>query len=180
MKATEDLKQEHEGILLMLNIMEKISAMNDINILHLAQIIDFIKTFVDKCHHGKEEDLLFPKLIEKGISKENGPIGVMLYEHEQGRKYIKELSDSFENYKNGDKSAIAGIKDNMNKYINLLRNHISKEGNVLFNMADKVLSAEEQDNLFEGFEKIEIERIGIGKHEEYHKLLKSLKTEYLS
>jgi hemerythrin-like domain-containing protein len=180
MKATEDLKQEHEGILLMLNIMEQISAMNELNTVHLAQIIDFIKTFADKCHHGKEEDLLFPKLIEKGIDKENGPIGVMLFEHEQGRKYIQELSNSFENYKNGDKSAIVGIKDNMNKYINLLRNHISKENNMLFNMADKVLSVEEQDNLFEEFEKIEIERIGVGKHEEYHQLLKLLKKEYLT
>jgi hemerythrin-like domain-containing protein len=179
MKATEDLKQEHEGILLMLNIMEQISAMNEPNIVHLAQIIDFIKTFADKCHHGKEEDLLFPKLIEKGIRKENGPIGVMLYEHEQGRKHIKDLSVSFENYKNGDKSAISGIKENLNKYIDLLRNHISKENNVLFKMADEVLSEKEQDSLFEEFEKIEIERIGIGKHEEYHQLLKLLKKEYL-
>lgn len=180
MKATENLKQEHEGILLMLNIMEQITLRDELNNGHLAQIIDFIRTFADKCHHGKEEDFLFPKLIEKGIPKENGPVAVMLFEHEAGRKYIKSLAEAFEKYKAGDKSAIVSIKENMTGYINLLRSHISKENNVLFNMADNILSAEEQDVLFDKFEKIESERIGAGKHEEYHKLLDSLKKEYLS
>jgi hemerythrin-like domain-containing protein len=180
MKATQDLRKEHEGILLMLDIMEQISLKDEINKEHLANIIDFLKTFADKCHHGKEEEFLFPKLVEKGIGNENGPIGVMLADHEQGRKYIKGLNDSFENYMKGDKSSIVIIKENLNNYINLLRSHISKENNVLFNMADKVLSEEEQNLLFEDFEKIEIERIGEGKHEEYHELLKSLKKEYLT
>jgi hemerythrin-like domain-containing protein len=180
MKATENLKHEHEGILLMLDIMQEISLQDEINIDDVAVIIDFIKTFADKCHHGKEEDFLFPKLIEKGIPNEGGPVGVMLYEHGVGRKYVKALSESFENYKSGDISAINGIKENMNNYISLLRNHISKENNILFNMADNFLSAEEQNQLFGEFEKIEAERIGEGKHEEYHKLLKSLKEKYLS
>jgi hemerythrin-like domain-containing protein len=61
----------------------------------------------------------------------------------------------------------------------LLKDHIEKENSVLFMMADSRLSEKRQDELFEGFEKIEEERIGVGKHEEFHGLLKKLSGAYL-
>lgn len=183
MKATQQLKDEHEGIKLMLNIMETIS--NDLekgkelNINHYEKILEFIKGFADKCHHGKEEDILFPSLIEHGMSKEGGPIAVMLYEHQLGRSHIKDLSLAFEEFKKGNKQAINNIISSSTDYVELLRNHIEKENNVLFMMADRVLNETEQSNIFEAFEKLEDEKIGVGKHEEFHKLLKELRSIYL-
>jgi hemerythrin-like domain-containing protein len=183
MKATQQLKDEHEGIKLMLNIMERIS--NDLkkgkelNNVHFGKIIDFIKGFADKCHYGKEEDILFPALGNHGIPKEGGPIAVMLNEHQLGRGHIKELSHAFEEYKNGNKKAVDNIISSTMAYVQLLRNHIEKENNILFMMADNVLKEEEQSKIFDAFEKLEVEKIGIGKHEEYHQLLKELKNIYL-
>jgi len=183
MKATQQLKDEHEGIKLMLMIMEKIS--NDLkngkelNSDHYGKIIDFIKGFADKCHHGKEEDILFPAMVNHGVPNEGGPIAVMLNEHQLGREHVKSLSSSFEDFKAGNKSASMGIISSSMGYVQLLRNHIEKENNILFMMADKVLNEAEQDEIFEAFEKLEVEKIGIGKHEEYHHLLKELKTIYL-
>ena len=99
----------------------------------------------------------------------------MLYEHELGRNYIKSLSRAFDEFKKGNKNAIDDIVSNTSSYIQLLRNHIEKENNILFMMADKVLNEEEQSKISDSFEKLEVEKIGAGKHEEYHKLLKELK-----
>ena len=61
----------------------------------------------------------------------------------------------------------------------LLKYHIEKENNILFMLADKILNEEEPSKIFDAFEKLKVEKIGIGKHEEYHHLLKELKTIYL-
>ncbi len=183
MKATQQLKDEHEGIKLMLNIMEAIcndlEKGKELNIDHFEKILDFIKGFADKCHHGKEEDILFPDLIEHGLQKEGGPISVMLHEHQLGRDHIKSLSSAFNELKGGNKSSINNIISSSGSYIELLRNHIEKENNILFMMTDRVLNEKEQLKIFDDFEKLEIEKIGSGKHEEYHKVLKELKSIYL-
>jgi hemerythrin-like domain-containing protein len=183
MKATEQLVQEHQGIMLMLNIMskvaDKIEKAQELNKEHTEKILEFLKIFADKCHHGKEEDILFPVLESKGIQRENGPIGVMLYEHKVGRGFIKEMSEAFDKYKTGDKTALPKISNSMRSYINLLTGHIHKENDILFPMGDRVLSDQLQSELLEKFEKLEVEKIGIGKHEEFHALLKKLKEVYL-
>jgi len=180
MKATEQLMAEHEGIKLMLSIMLKMIENNaEPDKEHLEKAIDFIKVFADKCHHGKEEDLLFPALEKAGISKDRGPIGVMLSEHTEGREYIKNLSEAFIRYKAGDKTALSLIRENISNYVILLRNHIDKENNVLFMMADRFLTEGQQEELYEKFEKMEIEKIGEGKHEQYHKLLHEFQNRYL-
>jgi len=88
MTPTEDLINEHKAIKVMLSIMTKIAENIKANkgyyIKDVEQIVDFLKTFADKCHHGKEENVLFPALVLAGIPKENGPIGVMLQEHTLG------------------------------------------------------------------------------------------------
>ena len=105
MKPTEDLIHEHNAIKVMLNIMQKIAEniRNDkeFDIKDVEKIVDFLKTFADKCHHGKEENALFPALVGAGVPKENGVVGVMLYEHTVGRGYIKEISNGIEKFKIG-------------------------------------------------------------------------------
>lgn len=183
MKATKQLKDEHEGIKIMLDIMEKIAddirKGKDLNVPHYENILDFIKGFADKCHHGKEEEVLFPAMEKKGFQHDSGPIAVMLEEHEQGRSFIRTLNKAFNEYKNGNKNVTNSIVQNSMSYVHLLRNHIEKENHALFMMADNVLSESEQEKILEEFERIEKEKIGIGKHNEYHALLKGLKQIYL-
>jgi hemerythrin-like domain-containing protein len=83
--ASEDLINEHEGILEGLRILEKmvdlIRANKPFEINDLKEMINFFKLFTDKCHHGKEEGMLFPEMEKAGIPKENGPTGQMLIGH---------------------------------------------------------------------------------------------------
>lgn len=84
MKPTDILKEEHVLILEMLRVIEAMCAKMDKgerpDIASLEKMIDFIRNFADKCHHAKEEKLLFPALEKAGIAREGGPVGVMLHE----------------------------------------------------------------------------------------------------
>lgn len=183
MKATRQLKDEHKGVMLMLRILGEVSRKlqieNHIETEHFQSMLEFFRVFVDQCHHGKEEELLFPALTHVGIPQD-GPIAVMLFEHEMGRKYVRVMTEAFERYKMNDASAAAAIAQNARDYIELLTDHIDKENNILFAMADDRLSEKAQEELFEGFEKIETARIGTGKHQEFHNLLHHLSDIYLT
>lgn len=125
MRATEELRAEHDGILVILAILEKISDRistgETVELGHLDKIMEFLRVFADRCHHGKEEGILFPALEEAGVPKEGGPIGVMLYEHTDGRNHIKEMSDALEGLKAGNESARHAFVDASRKYVALLR-----------------------------------------------------------
>ncbi len=183
MKATDELKKEHRGIERMLTVAEaiagKLETGQPIPPEHLSRMVEFFQVFADKCHHGKEEDQLFRSLEETGFAPFAGPIQVMLEEHKQGREYVKAMAQAAKDYAYEPEKTANAFSENARGYISLLRQHIQKEDNVLYPMADKHLSPEEQDRLLESFEQIERERIGPGKHEEFHKLRNELGKIYL-
>ncbi|MBN1936776.1 MAG: hemerythrin domain-containing protein [Anaerolineae bacterium] len=88
---------------------------------------------------------------EAGISRQGGPIDVMLSEPTTGRSHMRALDKAAKGYKAGDPDAISRIVENARGYVALLTQHIHKEDNVLYPMADRVLSAEKQAALEEGF-----------------------------
>ena len=61
---------------------------------HFDDIIEFSKVFMDRCHHTKEEELLFPAMVAAGFPKDS-PLAVMLHEHELGRNHIKAVNEAF-------------------------------------------------------------------------------------
>ncbi|MBI4962289.1 MAG: hemerythrin domain-containing protein [Desulfomonile tiedjei] len=183
MKATEQLRAEHHGIQVMLQVLKaiclKLQAGEKVNPDHVEKIIEFFRLFADRCHHGKEEDLLFPAMEAAGVPKHGGPLGVMLAEHDVGRGYLRAMAEALEKYRSEDVESAADLAAHARKYIAFLNLHIEKENTVLFPMADSRLPAEKQDQLYEEFEKFEEEKIGSGVHEQFHKLLDDLAHTYL-
>ena len=102
----------------------------------LSDCVTFFRLFADACHHAKEEDLLFPELESAGLPHDDGPIAVMLDEHRRGRLFVKAMADAHPGVRAGDAGARATFERNARAYIDLIRNHITKEDNVLFMMAD--------------------------------------------
>lgn len=181
MTAIEELKHEHRVIERMLAILEaaaaKADAGQELPTDFFPKVVDFIRNFADRCHHGKEEDNLFPAMEKHGISRQAGPIGVMLMEHEQGRAFVRGMDEATQRFASGDRTALKAALDNAQGYAELLRQHIDKEDNILYQMADQVLTPADQQELLLKFEKVEQERIGVGKHEEYAKLVEDLERE---
>jgi len=183
MSFTDQLDKEHKLIKSMLVILEAVcrkeESPNNIDPNHLEDIVEFIKVFADKCHHGKEEELLFPALENAGIPRDGGPIGVMLQEHDIGSGFVQAMKKSAIQYKSGNKEAFTQFAENGRNYIELLRQHIEKEDKILYPMAEQVISSENQHMLLGKFNEVEREVLGIDKHEEFKGLIKSLEQTYL-
>lgn len=183
MTPTGQLKEEHEGVKLMLNILEKVcermEAGKDVDPGHVDRILEFLKVFVDTCHHAKEEDILFPAMERAGIPRDGGPIGVMLSEHVAGRAFVRGMAKAAEALRRGDRAAATPFQGDARGYIDLLRAHIEKEDGILYPIADARLSPATQKEILESFEKVEEERVGHGRHEEFHRMMEQMKRVYL-
>ncbi len=179
--ATQILRKEHEAILKMLEATERTASLLErrakVAPETLAGLLEFFQLFADRCHHGKEEELLFPLLEEKGLPRIGGPVGVMLWEHEQGRALVAQMSASGAAYAQGDAAAATRWSQAARQYASLLRDHISKENNILFVMAERLLSDSEQRELAETFERVEVEKMGAGTHERLHARMEELLAE---
>ena len=125
----------------------------DIN--HLKSVVNIIQNYADGLHHKKEEDLLFPLFEQRTAGGHCAPVGVMLMEHEQGRAYVKGMLEKISLYESGNEGALQLVYQNMFGYAELLQNHIDKENNVLFRMADDALSPGDQEMLLNKFDDIE-------------------------
>lgn len=168
-KATQDLRNEHDAILFVLQILDKMMQSKEQSretmMQYYGELVYFLQIFADKCHHGKEELYLFQEMVHQGIANEGGPIGVMLEEHARGREYIAHMSHAL-----GVKNLIT-FNEAAVKYRDLLRQHIEKENNILFRMADRIIEDKDQDALFEQFEQYEESVIGHGVHEKLHSMI---------
>jgi hemerythrin-like domain-containing protein len=182
MSPTQELVAEHDAVLIALQILEKVEpaleagdgqAAED-----LGQLLEFLRVFVDRCHHGKEEDVLFPEMERRGARRDGGPIGVMLMEHEIGRGHVRAMSAGFDRLRLGDAAGVTAVVSSARAYRELLRAHIYKENNILFPMADRMMPGDAAAKVVEQFAEIERDRVGEGKHEAFHVMLHTLKDRY--
>ncbi len=175
MKATEILKHEHQVILMVLEAARQearsIEATGRFDAERVGQFVEFFRHFADRCHHAKEEGHLFVRMSQRGFPVEGGPIAVMLHEHDEGRRHVAAIAEALAS---PSKQAAATIRDHLAAYAELLEQHIHKEDNVLYVMADQVLTEQDQRELAEIFERIEAEEMGEGVHERYHQLAHAL------
>lgn len=180
MEATHILKEEHEVIERVIAALEsavqKLQAGQDLPPTFFLETAQFVRGFADGCHHKKEEDVLFPAMVAHGMAVEGGPIGVMLAEHEQGRRAIRAMVAAAERWAEGDPAARAEVVRHALEYTALLRQHIEKENHILFPLAEDILPMETQARLVERFERLEHEETGEGIHEKYLALAERLCT----
>ena len=162
-RATQILRDEHEVILDVLDGLELLAehahGCGILDVQAATDALEFLATFADRCHHGKEERALFPMLERKGLPRNVGPLAVMLSEHDEGRAKIAAMRAAL------TANAPERFAAHARTYIELLRDHIAKENQVLFPMADGLLGEREQSELLEAFGSIEEGDLGAGTHE---------------
>jgi len=168
------LVDEHTVILSVLDSLEKVAAGDErgggFSREFYEKAFDFFPAFADTCHHGKEEAQLFPLLEERGIPREGGPIGCMLAEHDDGRAHVKAVKKALPKAAQGDRAAQETVRSEALAFASLLRNHIFKENNILFTMADRVLSAQDKELLEKKFNCSHHSPLPPGAHEKYEAL----------
>ena len=167
MDALDLLKQEHDVIERVLDLLEhaagRVEARRRVPEGFKSWAVEFFRQFADRCHHAKEEDILFPLLEQRGIPREGGPIGVMLSEHEIGRECVRRMDDATDPTPKHDAAFAAAAEE----YTTLLREHIFKENNILFQMARQCLSKQDAADVMEKFRSVEEEKGGQEFHGRY-------------
>lgn len=155
MRAVDVLVKEHDAILWVVAAAKreaaKIAKSGRVDGKRIREMIAFFQGFVDRCHHAKEERVLFPALEARGVPRYMGPIGCMVREHGLGRGEVEAMSAALEAYEEGRKTAAATLARHLAWYADLLTAHIERENEVLFKMGDRVLSAKDQAVLVDGF-----------------------------
>jgi hemerythrin-like domain-containing protein len=178
MKPSDILKSEHRVIEQVLDCLEQLAQHSanagQCDVRSAEQAIDFFRNFADRCHHGKEEEHFFPAMEAKGFSRDCGPTGVMLLEHELGRREVTGMSSALAACQAGDGAAPQRFAEHARAYIRLLREHIQKEDHCLFSMADQAFTPADQQQLLTAFEHVEAEHMGAGTHEKYLQLANEL------
>jgi hemerythrin-like domain-containing protein len=138
----------------------------------------FFRDFADRCHHAKEEDLLFPLLEkEKGFSTESGPTAVMRAEHVEGRACVRRMGESIDAAEAGDKTAVGRFVEAAAAYVDFLRSHIGKEDHCLFPNLGYTLTGDDHRRLLAAYDAAE-ERLGSGAHERLHGIADALAARW--
>lgn len=162
---TEILEAEHRVIALIVGeapvLASKLEEGGLVDNMLLAGIVEFMKVYADQCHHGKEEELLFPALAEKGVPMHGCPIGGLISEHARGRVLVKGLEEAAAALQKNeaDVSARDHLIANLRGIADLYPGHIWREDYMLFPMTGKILGMEEQEALYAAFQKVD-DRIG--------------------
>ena len=150
------MMQEHELIVEVLAALqamaEKLAAGGEVAREDVADFGRFFRDFADKCHHGKEEDRLFVKMVEAGFPQDNGPIAVMLAEHDAGRREVRGLLAIGGGSGPLNEAERARAIEEAGQFVPLLYAHIQKENNILYPMAQNTIPPEEFELLDESCE----------------------------
>ena len=182
MKPTDILSHEHRVIEQVLTCLEKRAERCEAGGKLAAQpaqdAVEFFRHFADRCHHAKEEAHLFPAMEAKGFSREGGPTGVMIYEHELARAHVRAMGEAVAAASAGDAPSLKQFSQHARSYIALLRQHIEKEDHCLYAMANQAFSEEDQQKLLATFEQVEREELGSGTHEKFLEVANELADRF--
>lgn len=150
MTPVEPLMKEHRLIERMIRIanakLENIKKEDKVGPSFIDTAVDFIRTYADRCHHGKEEDILFRDLAKKSIPAEHKRImDELIKEHVMGRNNVKKIVEAKEKYIQGNKDALKDIISNMEILIKFYPKHIEKEDKHFFIPCMDYFTEQERD-----------------------------------
>ena len=146
---------------------------NKVNTAFIDMLIDFLRTYADRTHHGKEEDILFKELMNKELTvSDRNMMEDLVREHTVARKTVGELFAANAAYANGDFSNTAVIAEKLSFLAGFYPVHIQKEDKVFFPETEKYFSDSELGKMLNEFWEFDQKMI----HEKYNKTYEVLKT----
>jgi DUF438 domain-containing protein len=125
----------------------------------LRRAIDFLLEFGDRIHNKKEEEVLFPLMVKRGIPA-SGPIRVMLMEHEAERTLLQQMFDQAPELGKASEADRADLRRRGLEYLAIRAEHIWKENDVLYPMGRQVLTEADNQALIQGFDQIAVGTYG--------------------
>ena len=136
---------------------------------------DYAVGYIDGCHNQKEERHLFPLIEQRGVPREGGPLAVMLAEHEQSKSLLEQLTALVGRYVGGDREVLGRLKATFDQYTELLKGHFWKETDILYPMAQRVMSEQDAQQVLAGLLQTEAD-VGPDTHQRFHALAEQITT----
>lgn len=169
MTASEILMAEHRVIEQMLGCLDRMADAafegRPLDLADARDAIAFLRAFADAFHHKKEEDRLFPVMERHGIPRDAGPTAVMRHEHEVGRAHVRRMDEALTAHEKGDREALGRFAFEARGFTELLRDHIAKEDQVLFPMAERMIPPAAMRDLLASFDHAERHEVAPGTRE---------------
>lgn len=179
MRATELLLEDHREIERFLaalaGVVARLRAGEMVDALVVQQAVDVMHGFADLYHHAREEQHVFPVLERYALLNMAGRLECMLPEHQVGREITEALTDAARRYADGDTAAVGEIIENAGKYLQLLGHHMAVEEGILFELADRVVSDEDDAAMSEQLDKAASAHRASGEEARFRTILDSLK-----
>jgi len=183
MDSIKLMMEEHQYILRVLEVVRRacygVMKGEEINYEDFDQMIDFIRSYADAHHHGKEEKLLFQEMVTHlGALGQKLITHGMLVEHDSGRLFIQELNAALDRVKAGDDMSRLDVIANAISYTHLLKRHIEKEDAVVYTFAARQLSAEIMDKVNQDTAQFEQAALEKNTKNYYEQLVTKLEEKY--
>jgi len=176
-RATDILEQEHRTIEKIVRVTgvlaDELAENRDIDDDILRDLCQFLRVYGHQCHHGKEESYLFPMLERHGVPEEGCPLGALRHEHERSRVLTQELVKASAEYAANRHDGSSALSEVLRNIAQFYPAHIWKEEYLLFPMARKVLSEEDDQRLLKEFKSVESDIYSYA-HESYEQLATEL------
>ncbi|HOF05298.1 MAG TPA: hemerythrin domain-containing protein [Syntrophales bacterium] len=178
MKPIGPLMWEHRLIEKMLEVVtreaSRMEAAGEANPAFIDTAVDFIRTYADRTHHGKEEDILFRELKKKKLTPEHARImDELIQEHVYSRRTVGKLVAAKERYVDGDRGAVGEIVALLKELASFYPRHIAKEDKPFFHECQRYFTDAELDEMLGEFREFDRKMI----HEKYERLLESFTGE---
>ncbi len=139
----------------------------------IDKMVDFIRIYADRTHHGKEEDILFSNLRDKPLSEEDRRLmGELIDEHAFGRKTTQKIMEANHRYRNGDESALAQVAAGLRTLVGFYPQHIEKEDKIFFPAVRKYYSTKEDEDILNAYWEFDRKMI----HEKYLTVIETFES----
>jgi hemerythrin-like domain-containing protein len=168
MKPIGPLMWEHRLIEKMARLftaeIQRNKELRQVNTVFIEAAVDFFRTYADRTHHGKEEEILFRELAKKRLTPEHAKLmDELMQEHVYARKTVGRLAEANVKYIRGDREAVADIMVCLTDLAELYPQHIAKEDKSFFYPCLNYFTLAEQDEMLRKFYEFDRNMI----HEKY-------------
>jgi len=154
--------------------LDRESFADNIDSAYVGRLVDFLRTYADRCHHGKEEDILFRDLGSKGLSSTlANTMRQLVREHEWARATTKELVAADAALASGDRDAHADVLRLLGDLARFYPAHIRREDKSFFRPVMSYFTREEQEAMLQEFTRFDASLI----HEKYRHITEELEAE---
>jgi hemerythrin-like domain-containing protein len=118
-------------------------------------VVEFLGGFIHGMHYRRDEGVFFAAMERAGAPRTTGPLGVAIREHETSRVAARAIRTAAERWERGDETARKDLADEARRYVSLLKQHIAREDQLIFPMAEDMIPEEDHFQLLDDLVQLE-------------------------